>query len=130
MIDALSIFLGKLMGLSLFIFGLAMVARIENFQKAIKEISHSDAMMTLISIFPLIAGLSLVISHNIWVKDWSVVITIIGWIILIIGIMRLFFHKEIMKVMAHKYKDKSFFITLGIILMIVGIYLTYMAFYS
>jgi hypothetical protein len=128
MIDPLTMYLAKLIGFSIGFFGLAMIVRTGNFQKTISQISKSDAMMTLISIFPLVAGFAIVLAHNVWVKDWSVVITIIGWIILLIGLARLFYHKALMHQMAKKAKSKEFFKVLGIVLVIIGAYLVYMGF--
>ena len=95
----LTYFLAKLIGFSIAIFGLSILVRMESFQKTIKEISSSDALMTLISILPLVIGLSIVLSHNLWIPNWPVIITIIGWVFLIVGLCRLFFHKTLMEKM-------------------------------
>jgi hypothetical protein len=126
--DTLTIYLAKLLGLYFFIVGLAVLFKTENFQKSIREIGGSDAIMTLISIMPLAVGLSIVLGHNVWLMHWSVLITIIGWIMLIAGVMRLFFHKKVMQMMLKKAEQKYFLMTMGVILTIVGAVLTYLGF--
>ena len=37
----------------------------------------------------LAAGLAIVLTHNIWTADWRVVITILGWLFVISGIVRM-----------------------------------------
>lgn len=38
-----------------------------------------------------IAGLAIVRAHNIWVAGWPVVITVLGWLGMLLGISRAFF---------------------------------------
>lgn len=37
-----------------------------------------------------IAGLAIVRAHNLWVRDWPVLITLVGWFFLILGLFRMF----------------------------------------
>ncbi len=126
----LSIFLAKLIGLALLIIGIAILGKTKNFQDSVRDCSKNHAIMTLISFMPLIAGLAIVISHNSWDKDWTIVVTLVGWLILLIGVIRLFFHKDIMMKMAILAKNKNMFITIGIVLIIIGGYLAGKGFYG
>ena len=128
--DAHSIFLAKLIGLALMIFGIAILVRMESFQNSLKDISKSDALMTMISVLPLIAGLAIVLAHNLWEANWTILVTIMGWIILLAAIVRLFFHKMIMKKMAEKWQSKPFFYVIGIVIIIIGAIFTYFGFWS
>jgi hypothetical protein len=38
-----------------------------------------------------VAGVAIVRNHNKWVRDWSVIITILGWFALFFGLVRMFF---------------------------------------
>jgi len=107
-----------------------MIIRTENFQKTVKETSTSDAIMTMISIIPLVVGLAIVIGHNRWVYDWTVVVTILGWIILGAAIVRLFFHKMVMRKMAEKAESRSFFTILGIVFLFIGFGVAYLGFWG
>lgn len=42
-------------------------------------------------------GIGTVILHNLWVRDWRIVITILGWVTLIKGIMKIGFPGHINK---------------------------------
>ncbi|EKE21446.1 MAG: putative membrane protein [uncultured bacterium] len=123
MIDYLSIYLAKLIGLSFIFIGAALFFKPHDFQNTIKGIAKSNAIMTLVTIIPLVVGIALITSHNVWVANWSVIITIIGWLIFINGIARLFFHKKIMKYCVKAANNKKYFIAWGIILFIIGLYL-------
>ena len=38
-----------------------------------------------------IGGISIIRIHNFWVRNWTILITLIGWSMLLIGALRLFF---------------------------------------
>lgn len=42
-------------------------------------------------------GLATVVSHNVWVADWPVVITILGWVTLFKGIEKIGFPERVNK---------------------------------
>jgi uncharacterized membrane protein len=126
--DDLSLYLAKLIGLTIFIMGLAMVFNKLNFQKTAQEISHSHALMTLIAILPLVLGLAMILAHNVWVFDWPVIVTIVGWLIFICGILRLFFHNYVMKMLEKVGKSGKKFLYGGVIMIILGAILAYMGF--
>jgi len=130
MIDSLSIYLAKLIGLVFMIFGIALFSKPQDFQNTLKDVAKSNAIMTLISIIPLTLGLAIVICHNIWIQHWIVLITIIGWLILIVGILRIFFHKEIMKKCAKMANNRLYFVWLGIFMFIIGGYLSGKGFFG
>lgn len=130
MIDTLSIYLAKLLGLSFLIIGIALLFKTKDFQNTAKDVAKSNAFMTLISIIPLVIGLSIIIGHNIWEKNWTIIVTIVGWLIFIAGIIRLFFHKHIMKTCAKISKNKKAFVWAGIILIIIGLYLAGKGFFE
>jgi hypothetical protein len=130
MIDPLSIYLGKLIGLAFLIFGIALFSKPQDFQSTAKDVARNNAIMTLISFIPLVIGLAIVIGHNVWVEHWIVLITILGWLILFCGILRLFFHKEIMKRLAKMANNKKIFVWTGIVMFIIGAYLAGKSFFG
>jgi len=75
--------------------------------------------------FTLILGLVTVILHNVWVADWRVIITFLGWSTLIKGIMKIGFPEEIHK-QAQRFKKKQEYS--AVFLLILGVGLLYMSF--
>jgi len=88
-----SIFLAKVLGLYLTIFGLLVLLRRAQVQAIVAEFLDNPPAVFLGGIIGLILGIILVVSHNIWVADWRVLITILSWIILVKGTYYLFFPK-------------------------------------
>ena len=40
--------------------------------------------------FMFVAGLALVRAHHVWEKNWTVMITLTGWFLLLLGLIRMF----------------------------------------
>jgi hypothetical protein len=71
-----------------------------------------------------IAGIAIVRSHNIWIWSWQTILTIIGWLTILLGCVRMFFpHAYIAQ---FKNDNSAFFIE--ILLILLGIFLTIKAY--
>ncbi|MCX6760025.1 MAG: hypothetical protein NTW46_01630 [Candidatus Nealsonbacteria bacterium] len=70
-------------------------------------------------------GLATVVSHNIWVADWRVAITILGWVTLLKGIEKIAFPDRINK-KAQMFKGGQVF--WGGIIFLIGAWFFWMSF--
>ena len=87
----LSIFIAKIIGVTYVAVSLGQLFSGITYKKMYQDIMKSSGVMAMMGIFAIIIGFLLVEYHNIWVKDWPVLITIIGWISLVKGFMFLAF---------------------------------------
>lgn len=53
------------------------------FEKIMKEYSKSNVVAYVLAIIQVVYGTVIVYYHNVWVADWSVVVTLLGWMALI-----------------------------------------------
>jgi hypothetical protein len=63
----LTLFLAKLIGSALLIFGVAMGSRKAAIVATAKRAIHDPGMALLSGVLPLIGGLAIVLGHDIWV---------------------------------------------------------------
>jgi len=70
-----------------------------------------------------VAGLAIVRAHNVWTRDWTIIVTSIGWGALMIGLFRMFTPELHLKEAQHF----SGFMELTIPF-ILGVFLTYQAY--
>lgn len=84
---ALSIFVARCLSVVYVSAGIAAVSGKISFNRVIEDFERSPGLTYITGFITIIAGMSLVTYHNIWVKDWAVVITIIGWLALVKGFM-------------------------------------------
>jgi predicted transglutaminase-like protease len=81
----ISKFLGKVIGLYLIFVSIAMLANMELFLNYINILIRNEPLMFVLGFITLILGILLVVSHNIWQRNWTVMITIIAWLIMLKG---------------------------------------------
>ena len=84
-----SIFLAKLIGPFALALGLALVFQGTGFRAFASEFMASPALIFLSGVITLPAGLAIVLTHNVWTPDWRVVITIVGWLAVVTGAIRM-----------------------------------------
>lgn len=88
---ALSIFLGKIVGLYLLISTISILIQQKYYKKVFDELLKHPAFITIYAIIDLIIGLIIIISHNIWISNWPLIITLLGWLIFLKGIFLFLF---------------------------------------
>ncbi len=92
-----SIFLAKVIGLYLLIAGLMLLIRRGAVGEVIDELTRSPALVAFAGSISLAIGLLLVVSHNHWSRDWTVVVTLLGWLALLQGVIRLFYPEGVVR---------------------------------
>lgn len=118
----------QVVGLWLLLVALAMVTHQARFKKIVHETLGHPAVMTFSGLVALGLGLIIVVSNNIWVAAWPVLVTIVGWVFIFQGIMRLFWPEAFAKMMKDMMSGSGYMI-MSWIWLIVGAYLTYMTFF-
>ena len=85
-----------------------------------REFLESPPLIYLSGILVMAAGLAIVLYHNVWVLDWRVIITVLGWLAVIGGTMRIIFFRTVEK-LGEAMLDKSWALTLaGLVWLVVG----------
>ena len=123
----ISIFYAQVIGLWLFLVALAMIVHQARFKKTLMETLTHPGLMNFTGFIALAIGLLIVVSHNIWVPAWPVIITIYGWILIFQGVMRIFWPESFAKMM----KDlmaKSGYTVMSWVWLLVGLYLLWVGF--
>lgn len=124
---ATSIFLAKILGLFFVISTTAILTRYKDSLAYEEESVKSPAAVYLAGFLILILGILLVVSHNIWSGDWRLVITILGWLVLLKGVIRIFFPQTVKKLIEKKKTTRKFMIG-EVVVLITGLYLLYYGF--
>lgn len=122
------LFLAQVIGIYLLVVGLTMLIHPARLNEALSEFAKNKALMLLNGVISLIIGLLIVCSHNVWDSVWEGLISLLGWIVLIGGALRLLIPSWGEK-WASCISGKTFFIVAGIIALILGLYLSYVGFF-
>ena len=90
-----TIFFARLWGSFYLIFGVLFI--VTGFLGKVIEMTDDRAFVVATGYITLLMGLVTVILHNVWVLDWRVAITVLGWSTLIKGILKIGFPELIQK---------------------------------
>jgi len=127
-----TVFLSRLLGLYCILAALSMVRDKSTTVQTVTALLHDAPAMFIVGILTLVAGLAMILGHNIWSGGaLPVVVTLIGWISLIKGLFFLFLSPEgeARFFLGTLHYERLFYMYAGIAL-IFGVYLTYAGFRS
>jgi hypothetical protein len=84
-----SLFLAKLIGPLFLAVGIGIFVNGQVYRMLADEFLRSRALIYLSGLITMTAGLAIVLTHNVWRPDWPVLITILGWLAVIGGAVRI-----------------------------------------
>lgn len=123
-----SIELAKIIGLYFAIIAIAFLIFRKRFTNFVKEVKANPIMVYISGAKSLLLGLIVVVLHNLWALEWFVVITIVGWLLVIRGLVRIFFAERVSKWLG-KLNKEAYYYTVSSIVLVVGLFLIYHGFF-
>jgi uncharacterized membrane protein len=90
-----SIFLAKLIGPVFLAGAIGMFFNRDAYAAMAREFLHSPPLIYLSGLLTMLAGVALVLTHNIWVADWRVLITLFGWLAAMGGAIRIIWPAQV-----------------------------------
>ena len=121
----ISIFLAQLMGIFSLVMGFSMLAKQKMLISIFHELSDSRALSYILGTLMFLLGLLVILNHNIWELSPRVIITIIGWVILIEGGSYLFVSKETLRRYLAVLDNRKIYYIIAVGYLILGSYLIY-----
>lgn len=115
----LSHFLAKFLGSYMLIMAAIWLTRKEQFGVTVRNVMGTGNTYSMTAIIQIILGLLIVISHSVWTFDWRVLITLIGYLALTVGIVRLAFPEET-KDYVLDAAEKGYWFLMGILVILGG----------
>lgn len=125
-----SMLLARLLGPLLLVPGIGILINPRAFRAIGNELIGSPTFVYVFGLLDFVAGLAIVLFHNRWLVGWPVLITLIGWALLIRGAVRILAPRAVASY-AKSIVDKYFFFpytgTAAVILGLVLCYFGYLA---
>jgi len=124
-----SILIAKIIGIIYFSFGLGLLFNPHYYQKAFKELLGNTSFLLFGGLLAIIFGSLIIQNHNYWTKNWTILITIIGWIALVKGFFLLAFPSSL-RVFKPFFEKEKMVLFYAVMLIIVGLVFLYFGFLS
>ena len=103
-----------LIGLTLVAIAAAMLFNFGSFPALAEQISRDPGLIFVSGILLFVAGLAIVRAHNIWTGGWPVLVTVLGWLTVLGGLLRMLFPTQLAAIVA-RVDQSSGRIIVGII---------------
>jgi len=129
--DWRTLFLSRLLGLFTLIMALALIVRPAAGLALIDAVIHDQIALLMLGMMALAAGLAIVLTHNLWHGGaLPVVVTILGWILVIRGLFLLFAPPATVASLIGAFHFDQYFLPWMAIPLALGAYLTLSGFRS
>lgn len=120
-----TLFLATVIGWYFVIISLFLIIQHQHLKSIVDEILDQRGLIFIMAILTLIMGLLMVASHNVWVMGWPVVITLIAWLVLISGLLRLFCLDTVIKMGKSFVDHPNKIIIAGVVYLLIGLFLLF-----
>ena len=88
--------------------------------------SQITPLVYLSGVLMFIAGISVVSRHNIWLRGWQTVITVFGYLFLLLGLIRMFYPQAYTR----QFKNDNSALAVEILLIATGLFLSYKGYFA
>ena len=122
----LSNFLANIWGLSFIIVALSLLIYQKNI-KRLFELAKNEINLFFCGVCSSVVGITMILAHNLWVSDWRVIVTLLGWISLARGIMLLFLPEMVIN-LHKKMEDNRWLSPALVVTVLLGCILIYFGF--
>jgi hypothetical protein len=105
--------------------GLGLLLNRTFYVDAIMQGTHSPVVIFLAGTATLLGGLAILNAHRTWTADWRSIVTVIGWLFVIAGSIRIVLPAIASSVAAGIYAGTTAMTVTGIVVLVVGGYLSF-----
>lgn len=85
----MAIWISKFLEPVILVVGIPMIITPTSLQETTRRFLADSPLVFISGIFAMTAGLSIVNTHNVWVLDWTLIVTLFGWALVLGGASRI-----------------------------------------
>lgn len=123
-----SFLFAQVLGLYLIIMAIIMLSRVQFYRQFVMNLKASSGAVIVAASFALLFGLFMVDIHNIWVLEPRLIITLLGWFIVIKSILWLSIPEKMSSFSKRLFAGAGYYVVV-VIVAIIGIFLATKGFY-
>jgi hypothetical protein len=120
MVVPAAILIARLIGPLFAALGLGMLLNATFYAAAVGEGAHSPVLIAIAGMASLVAGLAILNAHRAWTYDWRVLVTVIGWVFIVAGLIRLILPTLAETLAPAVYSGPAALMVAGVVVLIIG----------
>ena len=125
-----SILFARYIGPVMLVAATAMLVDRQAIRDVADDFMNSPALIYLAGVLTLIAGITIITFHNFWHLDWSLIITIFGYICVISGVFRMAFPTQVKQMGEWMLETRPLIRIAAVLNGLLGAFLTYKGFFA
>ncbi len=130
-----SVQLAKLIGPPFLAVGLGLLLNQKTYWDMTDEVLRhpsavSNTLIYLSGVLAMIVGLAVVNAHPTWTRDWRVVITVVGWLFLVVGILRVVLPDIVLTLGSTLYGSPTSLVIGAVISLVLGGFLSFKGYWT
>ena len=118
--------LAQILGLIFTVMGLGVLCHRAHIEKAIQDMVKHPASQLIFGLVPLILGSVVIVLHNDWREGWSLLVTLVGWLLFFGALFRIWLVDRWVKMMSSCASCAALYG--GVIVTLLGVLLLYVGF--
>jgi hypothetical protein len=122
--------LAGLIGPTLIALAAALLINLGSISTLVESVSRDPALVLVSGVLSFVAGLAVVRVHNYWARDWAVLVTILGWLLLVGGLARILFPIWLAEMAANFGQNTGFIVGEAVVFLVIGAFMSYKAYIS
>jgi len=119
------VLIARLAGPLFVVIGLGILFNASFYAGMVVEAVHSPTLVYLSGVASLLAGVAILNAYRAWTASWRVIVTVLGWLCVIGGIMRIVLPQIVTSLATTIYSGPAALIVAAVIVLILGAYLSY-----
>jgi hypothetical protein len=120
-----AVFIARLVGPLFVLIGVGILLNQTVYDTVITEAVLSPAWIYFYGAVSLVGGLAVLNVHRAWTFDWRVVVTVLGWLMVIGGLIRILLPQVVAVIAADLYSGSASMPIVAVILLVAGCYLSF-----
>lgn len=85
----MAIWISKFLGPVILALSVPMIVTPTSLQETTRRFLADGPLVLISGVLAMTAGLSIVNTHNVWVRDWTLIVTLVGWALVFSGASRI-----------------------------------------
>lgn len=120
-----SVVLAKIMGPLFLVIGIGIFVNIEQYRRMVASFGENPLSIYMSGTIALLMGLIVVTFHNVWEWRWTLVITILGWLSLLKGVVRIVAPRLVAERAQRYARNTNILMTTAVVTLVLGAVLIY-----
>ena len=102
-----------------------MVLNFGSFPELAEQVARDPGLIFLSGILLFVAGLAIVRVHNVWVGGWPVLVTVLGWVAVLSGLLRMLFPTRLAAIAGAVAQRPGGILAGAVVLLVLGAFLSF-----